>query len=97
MIMIMNLNFANMITITEKELKNKKKPIQVYFETDMLVKVDEKLSQSGEKISVSDYIRGLVAKDLAANKSKKERKWAKFRWDNIPSDPREQDKIIYSV
>lgn len=88
-----------MQVISDKDLNKKKKPVQVYFDTETLLYVQAKLGKSKVKMSMAEYIRVLVKKDLETEKVKsKKRKWEVFDWgDKIPSDPREQDKIIYGI
>jgi hypothetical protein len=86
-----------MITVSEKELKAPKKPIQVYFDQDTLSAVQEKLKKSEEKLTMSDYVRELVEKDLGKKKHK-ERKWVSVSLGlNLASDSREIDKIAYGI
>lgn len=86
-----------MITASEKELKATKKPIQVYFDQDTLSAVQEKLKKSDEKLTMSDYLRELVEKDLGKKKHK-ERKWISVNLGlDLASDSREMDKIAYGI
>lgn len=90
-----------MIVVTEKQLKASKKPVQVYFESEVLVRIQEKLNTKGGTKTMSDYLRELVDSDLNLNRKKKKNKraWMDFRLDmkGVSSDPREMDKIIYNV
>ena len=87
-----------MINVTEKDLKASKKPIQVYFEQDTLLAIQEKLKKSADKLTMSDYVRVLVEKDLGKKKPKIR------RWESVSlgvdlnlSDSKEIDKIVYGI
>jgi hypothetical protein len=88
-----------MQVITDKELGVKKKPVQVYFDSEMLLLVQSKLGKLKGKISMAEYIRTLVEKDLDLKSKKvRPRKWKSFEWgDEITSDSREIDKIAYGI
>jgi hypothetical protein len=86
-----------MITVTEKDLKATKKPIQVYFDQDTLLAVQEKLKKSDKKLTMSDYVRELVEKDLGKKKHK-DRKWESVSLGlDLASDSREIDRIAYGI
>jgi hypothetical protein len=88
-----------MQVISDKDLSKKKKPVQVYFDAETVLYIQAKLGKSKVKMSMAEYIRVLVKKDLEPLKAQhKTRKWKTFDWGGeIPSDPREQDKIIYGI
>lgn len=88
-----------MQVISDKDLSSKKKPVQVYFDSETVLHIQAKLAKSKVKISMAEYIRLLVEEDLDLKSEKpKKRKWITFDWaDSVPVEPSEQDKIIYGI
>lgn len=89
-----------MQVISDKDLSSKKKPVQVYFDSETVLHIQAKLAKSKVKISMAEYIRLLVEEDLDLKSEKpKKRKWMSLRLDlgDVSSDPRELDKIVYGI
>lgn len=83
-----------MQTATQKEIKRSKKPIQVYFETDTILAINQIAAQ--KKIPVAEYIRNTVIKDL---KNKPKNKKVEYKTFDLggPLNNSEIDSIIYDT
>jgi hypothetical protein len=86
-----------MQVLSDKDFSQKKKPVQVYFESEVLSMIQLKLSKSKSKKSMAEYIRELVEADLEVSNSRK----IKRKWDSVPLDlnlskkSSEIDNIVY--
>lgn len=85
--------------VTEKELSQSRKPVQVYFDAKVVSLIQLKLKKSKTKLSMAEYIRDLVEADLKVNKrSPKKRKWESVPLGlNLSSDSRKIDKVVYGL
>jgi hypothetical protein len=88
-----------MQVITEKDLSQSKKPVQVYFEAKIVNLIQLKLKKSRTKVSMAEYIRDLVEADLKVNKrTSKKREWKSVPLGlNLSADSRKIDKIVYGL
>lgn len=84
-----------MKTISQKDLPKKKKPIQIYFEPDMVLSINLQAAKKG--IPVTEYIRQAVVKDLDNEQTPTEL-WIPKRFDlGGPLTNEEMDAIIYEL
>lgn len=85
-----------MQSVTAKDLEKAKKPIQVYFDREMVMQINKRADS--QNLPVAEYIRITVQKDLEGNVNKrvKKRNHKPFNW-GVSIAPEDIDKIAYGI
>jgi hypothetical protein len=85
-----------MRTITEKDLKSARKPIQFYLDRELNLALQSRLKE--KSLTLSEYLRDLVAQDCQISEpTAKPRKWPLLDWKGKSIKPEEIDPIVYNL